>query len=122
MIKFAIISLFFSSIAFAQNINCTVSEFFEGQNLEQTLQVTANPQDSHGAMKFFKLKKFTQYEGFVALIKGFAVINVQTPDGSMMFTSHGNVVQGEFASLQLLFPSLDSHPVGILVQCGREQK
>ncbi len=122
MIKFVFLSLFFSFQVFAQDINCNLSEFFEGQNLEQSFVVTANPADPHGAMKQLQFKKFTQYVGFVALVKGFAVINVQTPDGSVMFTSQGSVVQGESTSLQLLFPSKDHNPVGVYIQCGHDKR
>lgn len=120
MIKFVILSLFFSFQVFAQDINCTLSEFFEGQNLEQSFTVTANPANPHGAMKQLEFKKFTQYVGFIALIKGFAVINVQTPDGSVMFTSQGSV--SDVASLQLLFPSKDQNPVGVYIQCGHDKR
>ncbi len=120
MIKFFIISLFFSLPVFAQDINCVLSEFSEGQNLDQSFLVTANPADPHGSMKQLEFKKFTQYVGFVALVKGYAVINVQTPDGSVMFTSQGSV--SDVTSLQLLFPSKDNNPVGVYVRCGHDKR
>ena len=121
------LSFVFSSFALAESLNCTVQEFTKGQSLEQVVEVnlaseqngtTDTDQDPHSRMQFFNLKTFPQYEGFVAVVKEMAVINVQTHDGSYGYSSTGNVFKGEFVSLQLLFPSEDENPTGILIQCN----
>lgn len=113
-----ILSLLVSSFSFAQSIDCSIQEFGGGETFEQKLKVTANAADSHGSMQFFKLQKHTDYQGFIALVKEFAVISIQTPDGAYSFTSQGNVMKGEFASLQVLVPSTDLQAAGVLVTCG----
>lgn len=113
------LTLIFSSFAFSsQSIDCSIQEFGGGETFEQKLEVVLNPADPHGSMQFFKLQKHTDYQGFIALVKEFAVISIQTPDGAYSFTSQGNVMKGEFASLQVLVPSEDLEPAGILITCS----
>lgn len=125
-----LLSLFFSNSVWAESLNCTVSEFTKGQTLDQVVELnlastepTPDPStpvddDPHSRMQFFNLNKFTQYEGFVAVVKEMAVINLQTHDGSYGYSSTGNVYKGEFVSLQVLFPSEDENPTGVLIQCS----
>jgi hypothetical protein len=119
-------SLFFillSTSVWAANLNCTIEEFSKGRSQEQVVVVNLDPdqsgtEDPHGRMEFFKLQNFTQYEGFVAVVKETAVINVQTHDGNYGYSSTGNVIKGDSVSLQMLFPSEDENPSGILIQCS----
>ena len=119
------LSFAFSNFAWADSLNCTVQEFTKGQSLEQTVEINlasdqtgTTDDDPHARMQFFNLKTFSQYEGFVAVVKEMAVINVQTHDGSYGYSSTGNVYKGDFVSLQMLFPSEDENPTGVLIQCS----
>lgn len=109
-------SLLVSSISFAE-MSCIVSEISPEETLEQTVAV-AIPDNPHGAIVPLTFKKYTQFEGFVALSNGFTVINLVDQKTGYALSSQSETQGEKWARLQFLMEITDVGTKAIVVECG----
>ena len=61
--------------AVAADVVCSITETIQQQTTQAVVNLVKS-EDPHGSMEFFKLTQHSEFSGFVALSKGFTVINL----------------------------------------------
>ena len=108
--------LFATSQASAQELNCAVQEQVDGETFYQVLQVPVTS-DPHGSLQIFNLNKISHVTGFVAVLKGRAVINIYDQKSQIGSSSHAEVSADKVAHHQLMLPSDNSLAKAVIVDC-----
>ena len=120
--KFIVILLaaILSQYAFAADVVCSITETIK----EQTTQAVVNlikSEDPHGSMEFFNLTQHSEFSGFVALSKGFTIINLVNNETGIV-TSTLSESQGKlFARLQVLQNISETGEDSITIECRQSE-
>jgi len=107
--------VFVAGQAFAGDLACVVQELENGESQAHEL-VVPESNDPHGSMQYFKMQKYTDYSGFVAIVKGITVIHLYHKASGQAFTSHSESGGTRYARLQVLLPGPGSS--AIVVDCS----
>lgn len=102
----------------ATNMTCTLTELAEGEEFRQKLviEITADP---HGSLMPFRLTKVTELSGFVAVMRGQAVINVVNEANGSVSSSIGALTgAGVVAQHQVILPSEGLAPRALMINCS----
>lgn len=106
-----------ATVAKASEINCVLQEELNGETSTQSVALPATD-DPHGALSQFQLIKYPDYSGFVALSKGFTVINLVNNKTDVGISSQSKAAGDSFARLQVILGFHDSIFDMIVIQCG----
>jgi hypothetical protein len=111
---FLLLTFLLKRVAQASDLRCFVQEIENGQTFVQELTVpeTKNP---HHSMQFFKMQKFSDYSGFIAIVNGITVIHLYNEVTGQAFTSHNEAGGTRYSRLQLL-PGGEGNPA-IIIEC-----
>lgn len=114
-------SLLFATSAFAESINCQISEFLADQR-QQTVITVKSENDPHGGLTTFQSKLFPEISGFVSLLQRdnqfYAVMSLYSEKlGTNSSGQYQMVIDGQYAQLQLIIPSETLKLSGIEIVC-----
>lgn len=109
-----------SQLAVAADVVCGITETVQ-QQTTQTVVNLLKSEDPHGSMEYFKLAKHSEFSGFVALSKGFTVINLVNNETGIV-TSTLSETQGKFfARLQILQNISETGEDSITIECRQSE-
>lgn len=98
-------------------INCSVYEVRGDQKNEQNVKVGVSG-STHGDITMFQLQLQSNWQGFAAFVNGYSVIHLYDEKTGTAHTTHGHVMGGGQAFLQLLLPATDEVTEnGVYVTC-----
>jgi hypothetical protein len=106
----------FSSAAFAEELVCLVQETAAAETQTLVLAVPMT-NDAHGTIQHFRLEKMSHVTGFVAFLRGRAVINIYDENTKVASSSHADVMSGQVAHHQVIFPSENLEVKAVVVDC-----
>ena len=109
-----------SQLAVAADVVCGITETIQ-QKTTQTVVNLLKSEDPHGSMESFKLSQHSEFSGFVALSKGFTVINLVNNETGIA-TSTLSESQGKFyARLQILHNISEAGEDSIAIECRQSE-
>ncbi len=106
--------------AVAADVVCSITETIQQQTTQAVVNLVKS-EDPHGSMEFFKLTQHSEFSGFVALSKGFTVINLVNNETGIV-TSTLSESQGKlFARLQVLQNISETGKDSITIECRQSE-